>query len=73
MDGIPAKPMASEIATSFNDGPATFNSEGNIMYFSRNNSVNASMRNINDTTNKLGIYSAELIDGIWANIKTLQI
>ena len=27
------------------------------------------MRNISDTSNKLGIYSAELINGIWTNIK----
>jgi hypothetical protein len=39
------------------------------MYYSRNNSIENSMRNITDTTNKLGIYSAELIDGKWTNIK----
>ena len=63
------KILAKEISTAFNDGPATFNEKGNIIYFSRNNSVENSMRNISDTSNKLGIYSAELIDGIWTNIK----
>jgi len=39
------------------------------MYYSRNNSIKYFLRNISDTTNKLGIYSAELINGIWTNIK----
>src|ERR1035437_8735726 len=59
------KLLAKEITTAFNDGPVTFNENGNIMYYSRNNSI----KNISDTSNKLGIYSAELIDGIWTNIK----
>lgn len=61
--------LAKEITSAFNDGPATFNEDGNIIYYSRNNSIENSMRNISDTSNKLGIYSAELIDGIWTNIK----
>jgi hypothetical protein len=63
------KLLAKEITTAFNDGPATFNEKGNIIYYSRNNSIENSIRNITDTTNKLGIYSAELIDGKWTNIK----
>jgi PKD domain/WD40-like Beta Propeller Repeat len=61
--------LAKKITTAFNDGPATFNENGNIIYYSRNNSIENLMRNITDTTNKLGIYSAELIDGKWTNIK----
>ena len=63
------KILAKEITTGFNDGPVTFNGEGNIIYFSRNNSIDNSFRNISDTSNKLGIYSAELIDGTWTDIK----
>jgi outer membrane protein OmpA-like peptidoglycan-associated protein len=63
------KILAKEITTDVNDGPVTFNENGNIMYYSRNNSIEKSLRNISDTANKLGIYSAELIDGIWTNIK----
>ena len=63
------KILAKEITSGFNDGPVTFNESGNIIYYSRNNSIENSMRNINDTTNKLGIYSAELINGIWTSIK----
>ena len=63
------KILAKEITTTVNDGPATFNEKGNIIYYTRNNSIENVLRNISDTSNKLGIYSAELIDGIWTNIK----
>jgi hypothetical protein len=63
------KILAKEITSAFNDGPATFNENGNIIYYSRNNSIENALRNISDTSNKLGIYSAELVDGIWTNIK----
>jgi len=61
--------LAKELITGFNDGPVTFNKNGNTMYYSRNNSIENFLRNISDTSNKLGIYSAELINGIWTNIK----
>ena len=63
------KLLAKEITTGFNDGPSTFNGDGSLMYFSRNNSIENSLRNISDTSNKLGIYSAELKNGIWTDIK----
>jgi outer membrane protein OmpA-like peptidoglycan-associated protein len=66
----PPKILAKEITTDFNDGPVSFNEKGNILYYSRNNSIKSSLRNISDTSNKLGIYSAELINGTWANIKS---
>ena len=65
----PPKILAKEITTGFNDGPVTFNENGNIIYYSRNTSVENSLRNISDTSNKLGIFSAELINGIWTDIK----
>ena len=64
----PPKILAKEITTGFNDGPVTFNETGNIIYYSRNTSVENSLRNISDPSNKLGIFSAELINGIWTNI-----
>ena len=63
------KILAKEITTGFNDGPVTFNEKENIIYYSRNNTIENILRNISDTSNKLGIYSAELINGIWTNIK----
>ena len=64
------KILAKEITTDFNDGPATFNENGNIMYYSRNNYIENHLKNISDTSNKLGIFSAELINGKWTNIKS---
>jgi len=61
--------MAKEITSDFNDGPVTFNSSGDIMYFSRNNSIDRFLKNVSDPSNKLGIYRAELISGTWTNIR----
>ncbi len=61
--------LSKELTTDLNDGPVTFNTDGNIIYYSRNNTIENSLKNISDTSNKLGIYTAELINGIWTNIK----
>jgi hypothetical protein len=61
--------LAREITSGFNDGPVTFNDSVNVVFYSRNNSIKSSMRNISDSSNKLGIYSAELKNGIWSDIK----
>jgi hypothetical protein len=58
-----------ELKTGVNIGPVTFNSAGNIMYFNRNNSTGKGLRNISDTSNKLGIYYAEVVDGSWTGVK----
>ena len=49
------KILAKEITTNLNDGPVTFNENGNIIYYSRNNSIENSIRNITDISNKLGL------------------
>jgi len=61
--------FANELTSGFNDGPATFNETGTIIYYSRNNSIENSKKNISNPSNKVGIFSAELIDGVWTNIK----
>ena len=63
------KLLAKEITTGYNDGPVTFNEKGTLMYYSRNNSIKNVMKNVSDTSNKLGIYYAELKDGLWSNIR----
>jgi len=60
--------FSREITSGFNDGPVTFNSGGTIMYFTRNNRIDRTLSNIKDTTNKLGIYSAKMVNGVWENI-----
>ena len=63
------KLFSEEITSDFNDGPVTFDENRNMIFYTRNNSIHNSLRDISDTLNKLGIYSAELIEGIWTNIK----
>ena len=63
------KILAKEIETDFNDGPVTFSENGNITYYSRNNSIREGLKNITDSSNKLGIYSASLVNGTWTNVK----
>jgi hypothetical protein len=63
------KILAKEITTGFNEGPVTFDEAGSILYYSRNTSVENSRKSITDAPNKLGIFSAELVNGIWTNIK----
>ncbi|MCK4344996.1 MAG: PKD domain-containing protein, partial [Bacteroidales bacterium] len=64
--------LSKELMTNFNDGPATFNTDGNVIYYSRNNDVDYKIRDVFDPKNKLGIYSAELTNGIWTNIKPFK-
>jgi outer membrane protein OmpA-like peptidoglycan-associated protein len=64
--------LADEISTDVNDGPATFSENGEIIYFSRNNTINTRLKNMNDSTNKLGIYSSEIIDGKWTHVKSFD-
>jgi hypothetical protein len=61
--------FASSLTSFYNDGPITFNSSGNIAYFSRNVRIDNKLGNVNDTTNKLGIYYAELSGENWTNIR----
>ena len=60
--------FSKELTSGFNDGPATFTSDGKTIYFSRNNSTDRSLRNRIDSTNKLGIYRADFVNGSWINI-----
>ena len=61
--------LAKELSTGYNDGPVTFSVDGNTIYYSRNNSVKNFLRNMDDPSNKLGIYSADYVNGKWTDIK----
>ncbi len=64
--------FAREISADVNQGPATFGKNGEMIYYSRNNNLSGRLKNANDSTNKLGIYSAEFINGKWGNIKPFE-
>jgi hypothetical protein len=64
--------FAKEISSDVNQGPVTFSKNVETMYYSRNNKVNIRLKNVNDSTNKLGIYSSEFKDGKWTNVKPFE-
>mgnify|MGYP000350833901 CR=1 FL=1 len=65
--------LAGNINGDFHDGTATFNKTGTVMYFSRNNYYKS--KKINDAQGimHVGIFSADLIDGEWDNIQSLNL
>jgi len=63
------KLFANELTTNLNDGPVSFDETGNTIYFCRNNNISHHLNNNADASNKLGIYSAEFVNGKWTNIK----
>lgn len=64
--------FSKELSTLFNDGPATFNKKGDVIYYVRNNDIDNITYDITDTTNKYGIYKAQLINDRWENITPFQ-
>lgn len=61
--------LSKELTTIFNEGPATFTIDNATIYYARNTFVDGKLKDINDPSNKLGIFSANLIDGKWQNIQ----
>jgi hypothetical protein len=56
--------VKGDINSHLNNGPATFNSRGDTIYFSRNLIVEGSYKDITGKGNKLGLFYAELKNGI---------
>lgn len=63
------KKLEGDVNTIHHDGPATFNAEGTKMYFSRNNYFENKKSTNDKGVMLVGIYSADLVDGKWTNIK----
>lgn len=64
-----AKLLSKELTTNFNDGPVTFSPTGDTVYYGRNNDISDGLRNVSDSVNQMGIYSAVFIGGKWTDIK----
>jgi outer membrane protein OmpA-like peptidoglycan-associated protein len=60
--------FSKELTTILNEGPATFSTDGNTIFFARNNQVIGKFKDINIPSNTMGIYSAELKNGVWSNL-----
>ena len=62
-------PISGSVNSIHHEGPATFNSDGSKMYFSRNNYHESKKISDQSGIMHVGIYSAELVNGNWENIK----
>jgi hypothetical protein len=64
--------FSKSLKTHFNDGPVTFNSRGDTIYYSRNLQVDGNYRQLSSARNKLGIFSAVLEGNKWTKIHELR-
>jgi len=64
--------FSRSLKTPSNDGPVTFNSNGDTIYYCRNLKIEGKLKNLSTTRNKLGIFSAVKEDGKWINIRELR-
>jgi len=67
-----ARLLSKDLTTKLNDGPVTFSSTGDTVYYSRNLEVNSSIKEISSKRNKRGLFSAVLVDGKWTKIRELR-
>lgn len=70
-DLVNVKPFSDDLNTNYHEGPATFNSNRNLIYFTRNNYTSRSGGQSRDLTNNLKIYKAIKIGDIWSGVEGL--
>jgi outer membrane protein OmpA-like peptidoglycan-associated protein len=68
-----ARLFSKNLTTIMNDGPVTFNRSKDTIYFSRNQDITNKMGDVSGPRNKLGIFSAILMDGQWTKVRELRI
>jgi len=64
--------VEGEVNSKFHDGPITFNSEGNLIYFTRNNYFESKKGKDSQGINNLKIFKAQLVEGEWKNISEVH-
>ena len=64
-------PFAKELTTKFYDGPLSFSTDANAIFFTRSNVKRNNPIRAKDGLVKLKIYSAQLKGDIWTNISEL--
>lgn len=65
--------FSKRLNTNFNDGPVTFSSKGDTIYYSRNLIVDGKVSEISSTRNKLGIFYSVFDGTDWSKPKDLRI
>lgn len=68
-----ARLFSKNLTTIMNDGPVSFSTLKDTIYYSRNHDVTSKLSDISSSRNKLGIFSATLVAGEWTRIKELRI
>lgn len=63
--------LAGNVNGPFHEGPASFNSDGTEVYFTRSNYFKRKMELNENRENNLKIFKATLIDGEWTNLEEL--
>jgi len=64
--------FSKSLKTPFNDGPVTFNGNGDTIYFSRNLQIDGKVADLSSPRNKLGIFSAILEGDKWIKIREMR-
>lgn len=68
------EPLNGEINGLFHEGPAVFNKDKTVVYFTRSNySTTKTLKKNGENESNLKMFSAELKGGIWTNLKELPI
>jgi outer membrane protein OmpA-like peptidoglycan-associated protein len=65
--------FSRKLTTKFNDGPVTFNSGGDTVYYSRNIIIEGKKSELSSVRNKLGIFYAVYDGTDWSKIRELRI
>lgn len=60
--------LKGDINGKYHEGPAVFNKEGNVVYFTRNNYTGKKLHKNEHNENNLKLYRAELVKSEWTNI-----
>jgi outer membrane protein OmpA-like peptidoglycan-associated protein len=71
--GLSPKLFSRSLSSKLNDGPVTFNSKEDTIYFSRNLEVNGNPKEISGPRNKLGIFSAHIAGNEWTKIREFRL
>ncbi|MCF6279223.1 MAG: OmpA family protein [Flavobacteriaceae bacterium] len=65
--------VEGDVNTIQHDGPVTFSADGTKMYFSRNNYHDNKKIKDSKGTMQVGIYSADLVEGVWTSVKPISL
>lgn len=63
--------LKGDINGAFHEGPATFNSDGTEVYFTRSNYFKRKMEINENRENNLKIFKASLVNGEWTNLEEM--